>query len=162
MRPVSASALESILAGELRLPVRVEPLTGCWEILPPNRRSKLGTPNARLGHGATLGRRQWNLDRRLRIVIGPLGHADFECLLPRSEGYRALEELLAFAVGQGRYEYEVCLLPGPDCIRPLKLTTKPGEARRLGWDSFIADGPNRTTRREVRYLLHPHTKGVPR
>ncbi|GGX92702.1 type VI secretion system baseplate subunit TssG [Massilia dura] len=158
-RPASAATLECILAGELGLPVQVESMVGCWQTLHPSRRSTLGTENPKLGTGATLGRRQWRIDQRVRIVIGPLGRAQYNWLLPRREGSRVLSRLLALAMPEILVEYEICLLPGPDCIRPLVLTAKPGEGCRLGWDTFIADAPGKSRQREIRYLLQPKLYG---
>jgi type VI secretion system protein ImpH len=155
VRPVSAATLECILAGELGLQVRVESMVGSWLGIPPSQRSTLGTSNPKLGTGATLGRRQWRLDQRVRIVIGPLERAQFEWLLPRRAGSRVLSRLLAVVMTEVVIEYEICLLPGPDCVRPLVLTAKPGEGRRLGWDTFMADAPGRSRQREIRYLLKP-------
>lgn len=159
VRPVSAATLECILAGELGLPVQVESMVGSWQMIPPSQRSVLGTSNPTLGTGATLGRRQWRLDQRVRIVIGPLERPQFEWLLPRRKGSRVLSRLLAVVVTEVLFEYEICLLPGPDCIRPLVLTAKPGEGCRLGWDTFIADAPGRSRQREIRYLLKPDLYG---
>lgn len=158
-RPVSAATLECILAGELGLPVRVESMVGCWEIVDPSLRSTLGTTNPKLGAGAMIGRRTWQVDLRVRIVIGPLKRAQFNWLLPRGEGAKVLSRLVALVMAQALIEYEVCLLPGPDCIRPLVLTAKPGEGLRLGWDTFLPDVPGRSRQREIRYLLHPRLYG---
>ncbi|WP_338770384.1 type VI secretion system baseplate subunit TssG [Massilia sp. METH4] len=158
-RPVSAATLECILAGELGLPVRVESMVGSWDIVKPSQRSRLGTPTPKLGAGAMVGRRQWRLDQRVRIVIGPLKRAQFDWLLPRGEGARMLSRLVALVMAEVLVEYEVCLLPGPECIRPLVLTAKPGEGRRLGWDTFIADAPGSSRQREIRYLLKPELYG---
>lgn len=159
IRPISCATLQNILAGELGAPVRVESLVGAWENIPAERRSKLGKPGCAFGAGATLGGRKWRIDRRLRIVIGPLDRAGLDWLLPRADGARMLASLLARVVAQGDYEYEICLLPGPECVRPLTLSSQPGTSRRLGWDSFMPDAPGRPRRREVRYLLTPQFDG---
>ncbi len=158
-RATSAAALENIVAGHLGLPVRLESLTGCWDPIPPGLRSTLGTANPVLGSGATLGTRVWVLDRRVRLVIGPMARSDFERLLPGGEGAAMLARMLDMAVRPGMLEFEVCLLPGPSCIRPLTLTGKRAAMVRLGWDSFLPDAADRPAQREIRYLLRPHSQG---
>lgn len=159
VRPVSATTLECILAGELGLPVRVESMVGCWHIVDPSQRTILGRTKSILGTSTMVGRRQWQVDHRIRIVIGPLKRAQYNWLLPRGEGARVLSRLVATVMAQALLEYEVCLLPGPECIRPLVLTAKPGEGLRLGWDTFIPDAPGRNRQREIRYLLKPKLYG---
>lgn len=162
-RPISAGALERLVASHLGLPVRLDSLVGCWDDVLPRLRSTLGTGNPVLGGGAMLGTRLWQLDRRVRLVIGPLARQDFDRLLPRGQGAAALARLLAMAVRPGMLEFEICLLPAPACIRPLTLTATPGAMVRLGWDSFLTDGSaaaERSTQRAIRYLLRPHYRGV--
>lgn len=159
VRPVSAATLECILAGELGLPVRVDSMVGGWQVVDPSQRTILGTTKPKLGTSTMVGRRLWQVDQRIRIVIGPLRRAQYDWLLPRGQGARLLSRLVASVMAQALLEYEVCLLPGPECIRPLVLTAKPGERLRLGWDTFIPDAPGRSRQREIRYLLIPKLYG---
>lgn len=158
MRPVSGATLQKILAGELRLPVAVESLHGCWDPVAPALRSTLGKTSPVLGHSGILGTRHWRLDRRMRIVIGPLTRPDFERMLPHAPGGQLLRELLVLATAQALLEFEVCLLPDADCIPPLTLTAKPDAMRRLGQDSVLLGQP--AHRREIRYLLDPNQRKV--
>jgi type VI secretion system protein ImpH len=159
MRPVSSATLQKILAGELRLPVVVESLHGCWDAIAPALRSTLGATSPVLGRGVVLGTRQWRLDRRIRIVIGPLARADFERMLPHATGGQLLHELLVLTTAQALLEFEVCLLPDADCIPPLTLTARRAAMRRLGQDSVLLG--QAAHRREIRYLLDPNTRKVP-
>ncbi|QBE63217.1 type VI secretion system baseplate subunit TssG [Pseudoduganella lutea] len=141
VRPVSAATLECILAGELGLPVRVDSMVGCWQVVNPAQRTILGVTKPKLGTSTMVGRRLWRVDHRLRIVIGPLKRAQYDWLLPRGEGARLLSRLVATVMAQALLEYEVCLLPGPECIRPLVLSAKPGKQLRLGWDTSCRTRP---------------------
>lgn len=155
-RPVSAAALENIIACELELPVAVESLAGFWDIVPPEQRFVLGE-HCILGQ-ITLGDDVWRVDRRLRIVFGPLSRPDFYRMLPDGAGAKTLHDLLILATGQAMLEFEICLLPGPDCIRPWTLSDDPDDMCRLGEDTFLLGEPE--TPPEISYLLQLEPRGV--
>jgi type VI secretion system protein ImpH len=156
-RPVSAATLEHIIACELGLPVLVESLAGFWDVIPPGQRFTLGSENCVLGQAA-LGTDMWRVDGRLRIVIGPLCRPDFYRMLPDGPGAKTLHDLLILATGQSLLDFEICLLPGPDCIEPWTLSDNPDEMRRLGEDTFLVGAPE--TAPEIRYLLELDSRGV--
>lgn len=156
-RPVSAAALEHILVCELELPVVVESYAGFWDVIPPEQQFILGSEHCILG-SITLGPEVWRVDRRLRIVIGPLTRPDFYRLLPDGTGARLLHDLLVLATPQSQLEFEICLLPGPDCIQPWVLSDTPGEMRRLGEDMFQVGEAESLV--EIRYLLQLEPRGV--
>jgi type VI secretion system protein ImpH len=117
VRPVSAATLECIIACELELPVSLEAFAGHWEMIEPDQRFALGTRPAVIG-GAMLGTHFWRVDRRVRILIGPLTRPDFYRMLPDGPGARQLHDLLILATGQSLLDFEIRLLPGPECLAP--------------------------------------------
>jgi type VI secretion system protein ImpH len=156
-RPVSAATLETILGCELSLPVKVDSLAGFWDPIPADQQFTLGSEHSVLG-GIVLGTQMWREDRRLRIVIGPLERPDFYRMLPDGASAKLMHDLLILATGGAMLEFEVCLLLGPDCIKPWTLSANPGDMHRLGQDTFLAGTPESLP--EIRYLLELEPRGV--
>jgi type VI secretion system protein ImpH len=151
-RPVSASAVERVLCDHFGIPVRVEPLVGCWDEIPPARRSTFGGNAPVLGRGAVLGTRLWRHDMRARVHIGPLDETALARFLPGGASSRALSDMMAmFAVPM--LAWELKLLLGPPCVKRLTLTTK-SEPRKLGWNSFLTGTAGVAQRAEVASILH--------
>jgi type VI secretion system protein ImpH len=150
-RPVSANTIERVLSDYFKVPVRLEQFAGCWEPIPPNRRSTLGAAAPVLGMGAALGVRQWRHDLRVRLHIGPLDEAQVADFLPGGPALRALKEMARFfAVPTLRYE--VRLLLSPPCIKRMTLSTRT-EPRRLGWNTFLTGTPGVVRRPDVGTML---------
>lgn len=147
-RPVSASTVSRVLSEHFGVPIELVQLVGGWEDIPHHKLAKLGGPNARIGHGATLGRRLWRHDRNARLDIGPLGPHDLERFLPRRTASAALLRLLSM-FGLSRLRFEARLLLRPDCIKPVVL----GAGRRLGWDTFLLGRNGGVSRNWIGYRL---------
>lgn len=130
-----AEGLERVLAGYLGLPVRVEPNTGHWIHLPPASHSRLGGTECRLGDSATLGERVWDCAGRFRVVVGPVGRADFERLLPGRASLARLTALVrAWTHDELWWDVQVVLrraeVPG----------TRLDGSSGLGWNSWVLGG----------------------
>lgn len=142
-RPVAASAIERVLRDHLAIPVRLEQFVGCWDAIPPRRRSTFGSDGPVLGGDAVLGTRVWRHDLRVRLHLGPLDEAQLAKFLPGGRARQELADLvLLFAAPTIAWELKLTL--APPCIRRLTLTA--GAApRRLGWNSFLTsrDGETR-------------------
>lgn len=147
-RPLSARALERVLAGHFRVPVRVEQFVGAWYALPDDQRTTLGGRNALLGRTALSGERVWQRNLRVRIHVGPLAAADYHAFLPGGESAAALAKLLQLATGH-QFEYEVrpCLRAAD--VRPAALGAV--TAPRLGRDAFLASRLSTSDRNDAVY-----------
>lgn len=147
-RPLSAQALERVLAGHFRVPVRVEQFVGAWYALPDDQRTMLGGRNALLGRTALSGERVWQRNLRVRIHVGPLAAADYHAFLPGGESAAALAKLLQLATGH-QFEYEVrpCLRAAD--VRPAALGGATGP--RLGRDAFLASRLSTSDRNDAVY-----------
>jgi type VI secretion system protein ImpH len=151
-RPVSASQMARVLTEYFGQPVRVQQFIGYWYEMPPAQQTVLGSDTALLGTRAIAGARVWQRDLRLRLVIGPLDHAGLDAFLPGGLAARALKSLLAMFTGVS-FEYEVELvLRGAD-VRPVTMMDG-SKLGRLGWDSYLVDGPQEQDRNDVHYYLH--------
>jgi type VI secretion system protein ImpH len=150
-RPVSASTVEQVLTAYFDVPIRLEQFVGCWDPIPENRRSTLGTKTPVLGYGAALGVRLWRHDLSARLHIGPLDEAQAQGFLPGGRSLEALEEMASlFAVPTLRYE--VRLLLAPPCVKRLTLSTR-AAPRQLGWNTFLTGTPGVTSRPDIRSAL---------
>ena len=147
-RPLSAQALERVLAGHFRVPVRVEQFVGAWYALPDDQRTTLGGRNALLGRTALSGERVWQRNLRVRIHVGPLAAADYHAFLPGGESAAALAKLLQLTTGH-QFEYEVrpCLRAAD--VRPAALGV--ATAPRLGRDAFLASRLSTSDRNDAVY-----------
>lgn len=150
-RPVTACTVEQVLAAYFGVPIRLEQFVGCWDPIPENRRSTLGTATPVLGYGATLGLRLWRHDLSARLHIGPLNETQAQGFLPGGSALAALEEMVTlFAVPALRYE--VRLLLAPPCVKRLTLSTR-AAPRQLGWNTFLTGKPGVTNRPDIRSAL---------
>jgi type VI secretion system protein ImpH len=150
-RPVSASTVEQVLSAYFGVPIHLEQFVGCWDPIPENRRSTLGTTTPVLGFGAALGVRLWRHDLSARLHVGPLDEAQAQGFLPGGSSLAALEEMASlFAVPTLRYE--VRLLLAPPCIKPFTLSTRTAP-RRLGWTTFLTGMPGVAAHPEIRSAL---------
>lgn len=152
-RHVGATQLQGLLASYFGVPVRVTQFVGRWFTLGESSRTLLGSANATLGAAAVVGERVWQRDLRLRLTLGPLGHADMRRFLPGAPGARALRELLTLLTGVS-LEYEVRLQVRAEAVRTVQLKRSADTAARLGWSSFLQSGPSPCDRSEAGYDIH--------
>jgi len=130
-----ASNLVTILQAYLRLPVRLEQFVGHWMPLPPEVRSQIGRlgDGNRLGSSLVLGKSVWDCQHKFRIVIGPLGYADYQRFLPGGDSLRRLRDWVRAYVGL-HLDWDLRLVLVKEQMPPLRL----GGATRMGWSSWLA------------------------
>jgi type VI secretion system protein ImpH len=151
-RPASALQIARVLADYFSVPIKAEQFIGCWYDVPAAQQTVLGGANAMLGAGALAGRRVWQRDLRLRLLIGPLGRDDFDAFLPGAVAARALKSMLTMMTGVS-LEYEIQLvLRGADVTGA--ALNAPRSDGRLGWDTFLLTGAQTADRADVRYHIH--------
>ncbi|MFN8927424.1 MAG: type VI secretion system baseplate subunit TssG [Rhodospirillales bacterium] len=135
-RTRSGAALERLLSDHLRLPVRIRPLTGRWLEIDPAERTRLGRTgaNARLGAGATVGSRVWDVESCFTLEFGPLAYADHLSLLPGGDRHGpavALTRLFAGETLEFRLEMRIRAAEVP------RLKVSASDGARLGWTAFL-------------------------
>lgn len=148
-RPMSAEALQRVLASYFREQVEIEQFVGRWYVLPPAQRSRLGAGPLTLGRDALVGERVWQCNLRIRIRIGPLPRARYLAFLPRGELAGALARLLSLAAG-GQLEYEIRPILRAADVVPCVLGAATG--CRLGHDSFVLTRSAAADRSDLAYL----------
>ena len=156
----NVDGLQALVAGYLRVPVRVECFVGRWMRLQAQERTRIGrrgasrrAATAQLGSSAVLGGSVFDRQHHFRLHLGPLDEATFQSLLPTGEPGTALPALKALVdhyVG-GEYGWDLQLdvkaAERPDC--------RLGRSTRLGWTSWM--GQPRGTAAEPFLILNPET-----
>lgn len=133
-----ADGLRAILADFLRLPVRIVEFVGHWLTLPEDNRTRVGARdgNCELGMSAVLGGRVHSYQHKFRIVIGPVGLADYRRLLP---GGIRLRQLVAWVRNYAglvpAWDLQLILKKGE--VPPLTL----GGGACLGWTTWLGGRP---------------------
>lgn len=144
----SADGLEAILSDYLGVPVRVQQFVGHWMRLPPDGLARLrgGPGAARLGHDTVLGRRVWNAQHKFRLLVGPVGHARLQDLLPDGEGMRRVAAWVDQYAGLA-LDWDVNLVVRREERPGLVL----GRSARLGWTSWIGARTPAADDRQLRF-----------
>jgi type VI secretion system protein ImpH len=132
----SAFTVGRVAGAFLGAAVHVKELAGAWQVLEPDNLTLLGRGGQPLGSLSVLGRRVWDQQARIRLVVAPLSWTDFCGLLPLAEGERkpapghaALAALLRFTLDR-QCDCEV-LLTAADPPPP-ELTAAPAAERETG------------------------------
>jgi type VI secretion system protein ImpH len=149
-RPLSAAALEGLVAGLLGVGVRLQQFQPTCVELPPSERSALGLGNCELGVSALIGSRLYDRQSRATLMIGPLNSKTFADLLPGSTAARALAELIRFCIGH-TLAVDVSLTLRRKCIPAPHLSAK--MPRQLGFNTWIRTQPLAGDRDDCRYVL---------
>lgn len=95
-----ADGLESWIALQFGVPVRVEQFCGHWMALDRSECTRLArSGQSALGRGAVLGATVWDVQHKFRIVIGALDWRRFESFLPGGKMLDDLQALVRQYVG---------------------------------------------------------------
>jgi len=147
-RPIQSDMIAGVLTDYFGVPVRCEPLVGCWVDVADANSIILGVQNNVLGFGNMLGPRYWRRDAVVRLWLGPLTRPDFERFLAGGSDSQALREMLAlFALPTVAYEVRPVLRAAD--IRPAAIDT----CTRLGHASILLTAPQATDHDQSRYLI---------
>ena len=136
----SASSLQSLLQDYLRHPVTLDSFQGRWLKINKNDRLCIGSKgvgrNNRLGDGVLAGDRVWDVQSKCLIKIGPISYAEHERLLPDTEEFKQLEQLIrAYVPAHLLIELRFLIEDKSE------NTQKPlGNSLRLGWNAWLNSG----------------------
>lgn len=147
-----AAGLKLVLSRFFELPVEIEQWVGHWMTLPAGAVSRLGAldGSSALGVSTLLGARVWDCQHKFRIVIGPLGIADYERFLPGGDSLRRLVGWVRNYVRDG-LDWDVNLQLKQAEVPRLKL----GRHTRLGYTSWVLSGA--AAGDQCQLMLHPAT-----
>jgi type VI secretion system protein ImpH len=138
-RSRSAMAMQAMLQRQLGVPVTVRPFRGRWLRIEAEDRTRIGRGGRyqHLGQGAQLGGRVWDVSSSFTIAVGPLTLTQHQALLPGGATCRALTALTRFHKTE-ELDFVIELTLKPEAVPVLRASTRPEQASRLGWISFLA------------------------
>lgn len=140
-RPANAVSLQCMVSEYLGAASNVIQFQGGWLQLEPEIQTRLSStsPNpgiaARLGQGAVVGEKVWDVQSRFRIRVGPLNYAAFEELMPDQAKLLAVSQLVRTYVGP-ELDFDVQLVLEADEVPWCSLN---GNAQ-LGLNTWVRNG----------------------
>ncbi len=133
--------LAGMLGDLLGIPIHVDQFIGRWIPLDPLERTRLGGAREpgqhdRLGAGAMLGDRAWDIQSKVKIRGGPMDYRSFERLRPGQELLKRTEALTRAYLGPGiGMDFEWSLESGQ--VQPARLGSSPSSDHRLGRSTWL-------------------------
>jgi type VI secretion system protein ImpH len=134
MQTRPAEAIARLVSLYFAVPAKVREFVGAWLDIPPRALTRLGLPggSSRLGQDAVVGTRVFHRHHRFRLVLGPLGLAEFLGFLPDGDSRAKLAAM-------------VRRVPGPEMDWDTQLVLRRDEVpgtvldgtARLGWTSWL-------------------------
>lgn len=138
-RSRNAASLAGMLTAHMRLPVAIEQFVPRWVPIPDEEQSALGRRGARLGIDTAAGAAIRDRAGGFRVVVGPVGYADYLSLEPGTPRLSELMELTRLYAGPGlRFDVQV-ILRREDV--PFCRLGGEGPPARLGWNSWARIAP---------------------
>jgi type VI secretion system protein ImpH len=95
----NAEGIAALLRSFFGVPVAIEQFVGHWMSLSERDLTRIGSNTAasQLGAGATLGKRVWDKQHKITVVLGPMSFLRFQDLLPTgTAGVRLRDWLIAY------------------------------------------------------------------
>ncbi len=138
----SMHGLERMLSHFFKMPVTGEQLCGRWIRLGANERTALttGEHHNRLGVSTIAGGQVFDPQSRFALHLGPLTWQDYVDFLPTGGRFEALYKLTQF-YARSAYDFDLKVQVKPAEIAPGRPALNAREGVRLGWTSWILNGP---------------------
>jgi type VI secretion system protein ImpH len=140
-RPRNPAGLEAVLSDYLGVPVKVELFRGQWLPVGDGDRAALRVAG-RLGDGAVLGERVWDVQGKFRVRVGPVGEPAFRELLPdptpvpTGKRFALLLHLIRLYAGP-EFDVEVQVVLLADEVPACRLPRSTAPGPRLGRDAWL-------------------------
>lgn len=136
-----AGGLAALLTHYFDLPVRIEQWVGQWLSVPVAQRVRLGRRfKQTLGRGQLLGRKVWDRQHKLRVVMGPMDFSKATHLQPETPAFNQLVQWVQLYTG-GVYDWDLELRLLAHTIMPLRL----GANARVGRSTWLGRPQTATT-----------------
>ena len=128
-----ADGLKSLILDFLELPVRIEQLTGGWLQLSQEDQFNIGifSNNNQLGVNTSLGERVFDAQHKFTVKIGPLGIDEFYRLLPNTDLFQQLREMIRL-YSNDEYDWDIELELKSHHVPQFQL----GMQSQLGWTTW--------------------------
>ena len=140
-QPRTATGLEQILEDYFEWPVAIEQLCGQWLYLDEANMAGMPTvtspgSNTCLGRDVVIGRRVWDVQGMVRVIVGPVDAAAFRSLLPDGMARTPMNELVRLYLGL-EFDAEIQVVLAPDAVPWAALDYDEVNGPRLGWNSWV-------------------------
>ncbi|KAA3515454.1 type VI secretion system baseplate subunit TssG [Agrobacterium rosae] len=136
----NATALTSMLREFTGLDVTIEQFRRRWVPLPLHEQSRMGQPGGlRLGQNVTAGSAIEDFSGGFRIVLGPVGYADYLALTPGSKRLAEIFAVTRLFVGSA-FEFDIQVILKKEDVPFCQLGQADAPAR-LGWNSWARLAP---------------------
>ncbi len=137
----NAEGLTKIVSQYFRVPAQVEPFVGHWLTVRKEDRSRLGGGQSSanpciLGRTTVAGRKVWDRQYRLRLLLGPLSYAQYQTFLPGQASLLALRDWLHHYLGLAFHCEVRPVLRGSD-VPALQLGRREAMRGRLGQTAWL-------------------------
>ena len=141
-----ADGLKSLILDFLELPVEIEQLTGGWLQLSEEDQFNIGifSNNNQLGVNTSLGERVFDAQHKFTVKIGPLGIDEFYRLLPNTDLFQQLREMIRL-YSNDEYDWDIELELKSHHVPQFQL----GMQSQLGWTTW-AGSPTQIEDQKVR------------
>ena len=128
-----ADGLKSLLLDFLNLPVKIEQLTGGWLQLSSEDQFNIGvfSNNNQLGVNTSLGEQVFDVQHKFTVKIGPLNLTDFYRLLPNTQLFQQLREMIRL-YSNDEYDWDIELELKSHHVPQFQL----GVQSQLGWTTW--------------------------
>jgi len=140
-QPRTASGLEQVLGEFFGWPVTVQELSGHWLYLDLENKAQLQDGvkpgrNVGLGRDVIIGQRVWDVQSKVRLVIGPLEYSQFRSLLPGGSARGPLRDLARLYLGL-EIDADVQIVLKRDAVPWCELEYNERAGPRLGWNTWV-------------------------
>ncbi|MBB3944357.1 type VI secretion system protein ImpH [Rhizobium skierniewicense] len=136
----NATALTAMLCEFTGLDVAVEQFRKRWVPLPVHEQSQLGQPGGlSLGRNVSAGSAVQDFSGGFRIVVGPVGYADYLALTPGSKRLAEICAVTRLFVGSA-FDFDVQVILKKEDV-PFCRLGQPDAPARLGWNSWARVAP---------------------
>ena len=139
----SAAGLRQLLSDYFGVAVEIDQFVGAWYPVDRESQYSLGESSRdeeKLGFGCVVGDEVWDQQSRVRIRMGPLTLEQYVGFLPGGSAWQHVKSLTAFFTGS-EYDMELQLVLRREEAPPCELQSATESAPRLGWTSWVKNGP---------------------
>ncbi len=139
--PRTAEGLASIISDYFDVPSRLVEYIGTWIDIPRRHRLRFGRQlgSAALGKTTIVGKRLFDRQQKIRVVLGPLSWADYQRFLPIHRSFKRLADWIRLYTTLS-LDWDVQLILKASEVPATKLGAGDGTGR-LGWTTWLATTP---------------------
>lgn len=140
-----ADGLKSLILDFLQLPVKIEQFTGGWLQLAQEDQFNIGvfSDNNQLGVNTSLGESVFDVQHKFTVKVGPLGINEFYRLLPNTDLFQQLREMIRL-YSNDEYDWDIELELKSHHVPKFQL----GVQSQLGWTTW-AGSPTQLSDQKV-------------